>query len=275
MTKAEINVCEINSTLKNYPKIHSIFGDKDIERVEDIYRYPYKKQGCNEPEFNIYGVLNSPNVIWKTWLLDRFECLAKKLSGVYSDEQIRSGLQNDPFSFKSELEFAEFCLNSGIEIIEINPKLNTGKKMDLLIKLRSQQVFVEVITPRIKLKMLTQKAGCFSISGEIENNIVSEFKHHEIQQNELKHPFIIVIDSSYGRIDFINILGTINEFNANHPKLSELLSGIVLMQGRMYSFMLQKEVGGGMTYFENQNSKYIIAKAVINSYFISSSPSIS
>jgi len=250
----EINIIEINATLKKFFKLHRIINN--VQKVKKIYSYPYKKIGIMKEEYNFYGILNSPDNDWKMNFLARLEFLINELEDIYSDDNIKKGIINNSFSFKSELEFALFCKNNNIKILKTEPKLKTGKKLDLLIQIDSTKILVEVITPRLKAKMVKKNVGFFSISGEIEYNLFGEFKSHEILKNEINQPFFIAIDPIYAGINEIEISCAIEEFNNKFEDISPYLCGIILMNPKRYILLTAKEIGGYQL-IKNPNSKII------------------
>ncbi|MBU1974029.1 MAG: hypothetical protein KKH52_01385, partial [Nanoarchaeota archaeon] len=177
------------------------------------------------------------HITFKKRILGRIDFLIGKLNDVYLKEQFRSGLMNNPFSFLSELEFANFCIKSEYEIIETEPKLKSGKKLDLKVKMNHKPILVEVITPRIKLGMLQKQVGFFPISAEIENNIRSEFEHHQIEINNINEDFILVIDGDYAGIDLINLKSALKEFYNKYKNKNKYLSGIYLKRGDKFFFL--------------------------------------
>lgn len=260
----QINLTRIQNSIAEYPNLKRIFGE--IKEVKTLYWFPYK-QDKSEYEWNFFGILNSEDfsdgqikeaenrlketcgilerIDWSSYLnhisfkkriLSRLNLLIGELNKVYSDEQLKAGLLNNPFSFFSELEFAKFCLDSGYEIIEVEPSLSSGKKLDLKIKINNKSALVEVITPRLKLSMLQKQVGSFPISAEIENNIKSEFEHHEIEMNDITEDFILVIDGGYAGIDMINLQSAIDKFCKNQKTETKYLSGVFLKRG--YTFNL-------------------------------------
>lgn len=259
----KICIEKINESLDRYPNIKNVMGD--VSKVTKIYNYPYKQDKKIDHEWNIFGILNSEDfsdelidetkekikntngilelisfsqclnhISFKKRILERINYLIEKLKEYYSSEQFKSGLMNSPFSFLSELEFANFCLDSKYEIIEIEPQLTSGKKLDLKVKIKDRLTLVEVITPRLKLSMLQKQVGFFPISAEIENNIKSEFEHHEIEINNIQEDFILVIDGDYAGIDEINMTSAINNFCKKAKNKN--LSGIYLKKGNQFIF---------------------------------------
>lgn len=253
-----INIKRINETLDRYPNLKNMFGE--IGKISTIYNYQYKQDKNIDYEWNFFGILNSEdysnelieeikdkkikltesipelisfnltlnNISFKKRILGKVNFLVQKLSNAYSSDQLKEGLTNNPFSFLSELEFANFCLESKYKIIEVDPVLNSGKKLDLKIEMNSKPVLVEVVTPRLKLNMLQKQVGFFPISAEIENNIKAEFEHHQIEINDIKEDFIIVINGDYAGLDSINIQSAIMEFSKKHEIQSRYISGIFL-----------------------------------------------
>jgi hypothetical protein len=246
-----INLTEINNTLKRFKEIYSLFGD--ISEVREIYNYPYIKQGLNKEEYNFYGILNSSNEDWKIQFLSKIDFMIKEVNLIFSREQIKNGLMNNPFSFNSELEFALFCKIKGIKIIESEPQIAYGNKLDLMIEIKGQRVLIEVITPRIKKEMIERNCGFFPISGEIEFNIFQEFNSHNLNQTPV--PFALAINPIYAGIDEIQVSCAIEEFRNNHKKLSRFLLGVILMRPKKYNLLTSEEVGG-YQFFRNQDSKF-------------------
>jgi len=265
----QINLDRIRASLEKYPNLKQAF--RRIDAVKNIYNFPYK-QDKSEYEWNFFGILNSEDfsdelikevenklktanwplefISWRSYLnhilfkkriLTRLNFLAGQLNKLYSNEQLETGLLNNPFSFLSELEFANYCLESSYKIIDVEPLLSTGKKLDLKIEVNNEPTLVEVITPRLKLSMLQKQVGFFPISAEIENNIHAEFAHHEIEMNDIKEDFILVIDADYSGVDMINIQAALEEFYKNQKTQTRYLTGIFLKKGDSFNFIKSRE----------------------------------
>lgn len=247
-----MNVDEINTTLKRFTKLNKLMSG--INKSKELYSYPYKNIGIMEEEYNFWGVLNSSDKNWKLNLLSRIEFLINELKELYSDDIIKRGLMNNPFSFKSELEFAFFCKNNGIKILEIEPELKTGKKLDLLIQINSIDILVEVITPRQKAEMIIKNVGFFPISGEIEYNLSGEFDNHKIVENYINQPFLIAINPIYSGTNEIEISCAIEEFNKKFKDISHYLWGIVFMSTKKYNVLTSEEIGV-YQFFKNPQSE--------------------
>ena len=223
----------MKQSLKKYPKLSEIYGE--IAKINGLYSFPYKQDKKIDKEFNFYGILNSTDIYFVNFL-QRLNNICENLENLYSNEQIKNGLNNNVFSFSSELEFANYCQTNGIEILEIEPPLKSGKKLDLKIKSENKLIFIEVITPRIKLSMIQKGSGFFPISLELENNILAEFNHHEIEINEIEEPFIVVMDGDYAGIDEINLLTAIEEFLKKYKSKANYLKGIILKRREKYLY---------------------------------------
>lgn len=222
-----INYERLNLNLNKYPRLSEIYGE--ITKINGLYSSPYKQDKKIEPEYNFYGILNSTNINFIN-LLGKLNNLCEKLEKVYYKEQIKNGLNNNVFSFLSELEFANYFQTNGIEILEIEPLLKSGKKLDLKIKIGNKQILVEVITPREKLSMVQKDYAYWApISLELENNILAEFNNHKIEE-----PFIIAIDGDYAGIDEINLKTTIEEFLKMNKSKANYLKGIILKRKDKY-----------------------------------------
>ena len=227
-----INYERMNQNLKKYPKLSEIYGE--ITKINGLYFYPYGHNKELEPEYNFYGVLNSTDIGFVS-TLQKLNDICENLENYYSNKQIKNGLNNNVFSFLSELKFANYCQTNGIEILEIEPTLKSGNKLDLKIKIENKQIFVEVITPRIKQSMVG--SGFPPISVELENNILAEFKHHKIEINEIEEPFIIVIDGDYAGIDIINLIAAREKFLNKYKSKANYLKGIILKRMEKYTYM--------------------------------------
>lgn len=234
-----INYSRINQNLKTYPKLFDIFGD--LTKIKQVYSSPYKQDTYVGREYNFYGLLNSTDQTFKS-IIGNLNSLCKNLENLYSGEQLKQGIHNNVFSFISELKFANFCFTNGIEILEVEPKLSSGKKLDLKIKIKDTPTLVEVITPREKLDAVRKPRGWPPISQELEYNIFAEFNHHEIEINDIREPFIIVVDGDYAGIDEVNLQSAVKEFTENNKMMAKYLTYIILMRGESYSFKKVKDV---------------------------------
>lgn len=261
----------ITSTLRGYPKLLEIFGE--IKTVKKLCVPVYKQDKELDYQYTIYGILNSQDypdenvekareelrntediltaisintrlelLTFKKRILERLNHLCTKLSSLYSNAILKTGLENNVFSFLSELEFAEYCQLNNITILEIQPKLKTGKELDIKIEIDSIPVFVEVITPRLKKSLVEKQTGSFSISLELDNNIRYEFEHHEIEINKIKEPFILVIDGNYSGIDEINMKCAIKKFIENNKDKAKFLTGIYLKREDSYRYYKVNEL---------------------------------
>ncbi|MCK5659823.1 MAG: hypothetical protein KAH86_00580 [Methanosarcinales archaeon] len=225
-----INNNRINQNLKTYPKLSDIFGQ--LPKIKQIKAYPYR-QDTNLWEYNFYGILNSTDPMFKD-TLGNLNLLCKNLDHLYSDEQLKQGIRNNVFSFLSELKFANHCLTNGIEILEIEPQLSSGKKLDFKIKVEDTATLIEVITPRGKLEYIQKAYKWHDLSHKLETNMHAEFVHHNIEINDIKEPFIIVIDGDYAGIDEINLQLAIKEFIKNNKTMAKYLTGAILNRGETY-----------------------------------------
>ena len=84
--------------------------------------------------------------------------------------------------------------------------------------------------------MLEKGVGFFSISAEIEYNLLHEFETHKIEENCLNKNIVIVVDGSYSGIDKINMEAAMETFSKNNPNYSRFLEGIFLKRGEEYFY---------------------------------------
>lgn len=225
----------INSTLKKFPKLFEIFGEiknKNIRLTSPIYK---QNKGLNH-KYTFYGILNSPDSRRWSNFLKKLDALSKKLDRLYSSSALKEGISNDPFSFLSELEFADYCLSRGFKILEVHPKLSNGKKLDLRIEFEDNPTLVEIITPHMKKNMVEIECGFFPISAGLENNIHHEFEEHKIINNNIREQFVIVIAGDYATVDEINLQAAIEEFVKKYQNESMFLTGVFLNRMGFYEY---------------------------------------
>jgi len=225
---------QINDTLIKYPYLYSLFGP--VKKMKKFMIPTYKQEPKLDEEYNIFEILNSPNTaVWDNFL-KRLDYLSEKLNKLYSNDVLKEGISNSPFSFLSELEFAEYCEKKGFKILEVCPKLQNGKKLDFKVRFEDFTALVEVITPRMKLEMVKTKIGVFSITGELENNLLSEFKEHKIEENNCQEKIIFVIDGNHSAIDSINMITSLKAFVEKNPSKAKFLLGVFLKRGKEYIY---------------------------------------
>ena len=186
----------------------------------------------------------------------KLEDLIKLLSPKpYSKEQIQKGLLRNPFNFLSELIFAEFCVNNEIKIIEVEPELKLGSKLDFLIEKQGTKILIEVTHPLPKPDFFG--CGGYSMSLKLENNIYGKFNQHKIIKNKIEQPFIIVMDSYRWSMDAFNVFSSIKEFNNKHKSFSPYLSGIFVLNCRRNNLNIGTIVNNHI-FINNPNANYPI-----------------
>jgi hypothetical protein len=235
----EINLQRINLSLKRYPKLFDIFGE--IEKVKNVRRYPYGKNE-SEHELNFYGILNSCGLsseeTFKNRLLRRLNDLCEELGNLYSHNELKRGILKDIYGFISELEFAYFCMTGDFDILDVEPKVSSRNKEEhrshFKIEFKGEPVFVEVMTLRMRLHKYQYSCGTFHISDKVERSISGEFKKHAI--NDIKEPFIVVIDGAYAGIDRINIMSAVELIVKRYKQKLKFLRGVFLQRGDVYSY---------------------------------------
>jgi hypothetical protein len=249
---------KIDENLKKYPNLKKVI---QTAKKTELFTYPYKNQNMDEKEYTIWGIIHTSqdNLLnsqyFNYWLL-KLEKIIESLSPKpYSKEQIQKGLLRNPFNFLSELIFAEFCVENEVKIIDIEPELKLGSKLDFLIKKEGTNILVEVTTPLPKPDF----SGCggYPMSLKLENNIRDKFNKHKIIKNKIEQPFIIVMDSYRWKIDAFNVFSSIKEFNNKHKSFSPYLSGIFVLNCGRNSLDIGTVVGNHL-FIENLNSKYPI-----------------
>ncbi len=230
-----LNFDLINKRLKEHPRLLQALGEITKEKSTSKLVYPNNEKLGSI--YTIYGILNSSEDDYQSFRhkLIKLNDLSDKLSNLYSKEDIKKGVCNDFFSFLVEIEFANFCCDKNIEIIEKNPVLNTGNRLDFKIKIGSIVSLIEVIKPMMKQEMLEKEVGSFSLSGELEENFYYEFNTHKILDNEIKEPFIIVLNKDYSsRDEYVD--EAIENFKKKYEKEANILTGILLIENEKCAF---------------------------------------
>jgi len=199
-----------------YPNISELLKDK-IPDSPPLYATIYKGVDVGQiwgQRFTIWNVLlYDSNAAFKA-VLQELDALVAKHKSAYGEDRLRNGINNDPFSFLSELVVYDNFRSFGISP-EIEPQAAPGssKKMDLSVNLDGREILIEVKMPHPPAHLIMQGTGFAPLDFDLSKKLAGEIDQHLDIAAEPTNPTIIMINGLYSALDPFIVGNSIEQLN--------------------------------------------------------------
>jgi hypothetical protein len=230
---AQDNKQDISDRLVHYTNLFQLFKNEIPQSpalTVKVYDDPRIDQTWGQ-RFTFWNLLLHDSDPQFRALLKLLNSLVAKYRAAYGEERLRSGINNNPFSFLSELiVYDAFESNGIVTEIEPTPAPSSKKKLDFAVSLDNRRILIEVIAPLPREKMIRQGAGFGPIDDDLSEKLTDEIVAHLKGIDKPKDPVIIMVDGVYRALDPINAEASIPALNSRSTDLATFVSAVLLFR---------------------------------------------